>query len=224
MLTMKQPDINLDNARRTHHEYYAPALVNAWWLRLFCGCLLAAVILLGLGNLRTANQLKREKILVLAPAQDGSFDRVAYVNMADYQPTDRVVEHFAYVWAVKYYNRVRATIAQDYPESLQFFSPDMVRTLRSQAEQSQWLETFESSADPEVRIQVQKIRLEKGVITIDFQKHFYLAGREVADHVENWTSQISYTLAPIDQITTGMIPSNPIGLKITALPLETKGF
>jgi hypothetical protein len=28
----------------------------------------------------------------------------------------------------------------------------------------------------------------------------------------------------VDQITTGMIPSNPIGLKITALPLETKGF
>jgi hypothetical protein len=224
MLTQQQPDINFENARRTHHEYYAPALVNAWWLRLFCAGLIVALIVLGLGNLRTAKQLRKEKILVVAPAQDGSFDRVQYVNMADYQPTDRVVEHFAYVWAVKYYSRNRATITSDYPESLKFFSADMVTLLRNQAQQSQWLEAFQSSADPEVRVEVKKVRLEKGTITIDFEKHFTLAGREVAGRTENWTTQVSYTLSPVDEITTGMIPSNPIGLRITALPLETKGF
>jgi hypothetical protein len=224
VLTTQQPDINFENARRAHHEYYAPALVNAWWLRLFCAGLIVALIVLGLGTLRTAKQLKKEKILVVAPAQDGSFDRVQYVNMADYQPTDRVVEHFAYVWAVKYYSRSRATLATDYPESLQFFSADMVTLLKNQAQQTQWLANFETSADPEVRIEVKKVRLEKGTITIDFEKHFYLTGREVAGRTENWTSQVTYTLTPVDQITTGMIPSNPIGLKITALPLETKGF
>jgi type IV secretory pathway component VirB8 len=224
MLTQQQPDINFENARRTHHEYYAPALVNAWWLRLFCAGLVVALIVLGLGSLRLAKQLKREKILVVASAHDGSFDRVEYVNMADYQPTDRVVEHFAYVWAVKYYSRNRATIAEDYPESLKFFSSDLVALLKAQAEQSQWLVNFQSAADPEIRIQVKKVRLEKGAITIDFEKHFSLAGREVSGQTENWTTQVSYTLTPIDQITTGMIPSNPIGLKITALPLETKGF
>jgi len=224
MLTQQQPDINFENARRAHHEYYAPALVNAWWLRLFCAGLIVALILPGLGSLRTAKQLQKEKILVVAPAQDGSFDRVQYVNMADYQPTDRVVEHFAYVWAVKYYSRSRATLATDYPESLQFFSADMVTLLKNQAQQTQWLANFETSADPEVRIEVKKVRLEKGAITIDFEKHFYLAGREVAGRTENWTSQVAYTLTPVDQITTGIIPSNPIGLKIIALPLETKGF
>jgi hypothetical protein len=224
MLTTQQPDINFENARRAHHEYYAPALVNGWWLRLFCAGLIVALILLGLGTLRTAKQLKTEKILVVAPAQDGSFDRVQYVNMADYQPTDRVVEHFAYVWAVKYYSRSRATLATDYPESLQFFSADMVTLLKNQAQQTQWLANFETSADPEVRIEVKKVRLEKGTITIDFEKHFYLTGPEVAGRTENWTSQVTYTLTPVDQITTGMIPSNPIGLKITTLPLETKGF
>lgn len=224
MLTQQEPDINFKNARRTHHEYYAPALVNAWWLRLFCAGLIVALIVVGFGSLRLAKQLRKEKILVVAPAHDGSFDRVEYVNMADYQPTDRVVEHFAYVWAVKYYSRIHASIAEDYPDSLKFFSADMVTMLRNQAQQSQWVEQFQQSPDPDVRIEVKKVRLEKGTITIDFDKHFYLSGREVTGKVESWTSQITYTLTPIDQITTGMIPSNPIGLKITALPLETKGF
>jgi 5-hydroxyisourate hydrolase-like protein (transthyretin family) len=100
----------------------------------------------------------------------------------------------------------------------------MVTLLKNQAQQTQWLANFETSADPEVRIEVKKVRLEKGTITIDFEKHFYLAGREVAGRTESWTSQVAYTLTTVDQITTGMIPSNPIGLKITALPLETKGF
>jgi hypothetical protein len=224
MLIQQQPDINLENARRVHHEYYAPVLVSAWWLRLFCSALIVAVIVLGFGNLRTAKQLRKEKILVVAPARDGSFDGVQYVSMADYQPTDKVVEHFAYVWAVKYYSRIRASISEDYPESLKFFSPDMVRTLKSEADQSQWLQQFEASSDPEIRIEVKKVRLERGTITIDFDKHFYLFGHEVAGKVESWTTQISYALTPIEQITSGMIPANPIGLKITALPLETKGF
>ena len=197
---------------------------KAWWLRLFCAGLIVALILLGLGTLRTAKQLKKEKILVVAPARDGSFDRVQYVNMADYQPDEKVIEHFAYVWAVKYYSRNRATIAEDYPESLKFFSPAMVTALRSEAEQSQWLETYQQSSDPEVRIDIKKIRLEQGSITIDFDKHFYLTGREVIGKAENWTVQVPYTLTPVDQVSTGMIPSNPIGLKITARPLETKGF
>lgn len=224
MLTLQEPDINLENARRVHHEYYAPALVSAWWLRLFCCGLIVALILLGLGTLRTAKQLRKEKILVVAAGRDGSFDAVQYVTMADYQPTDKVVEHFAYVWTVKYYSRIRASIVEDYTESLQFFSPDMVRTLKSEAEQSQWLEQFQASSDPEIRIEVKKVRLEKGAITIDFDKRFYLFGHEVAGKTENWTTQVRYTLTPVEQITTGMIPSNPIGLKITAPPLETKGF
>ena len=43
MLTTQQPDINFENARRAHHEYYAPALVNAWWLRLFCAGLICGL-------------------------------------------------------------------------------------------------------------------------------------------------------------------------------------
>jgi len=228
MLTELQPDINFENARRTHHEYYASALVNAWWLRVFCAGLIATVIVLAVGNLRTAKQISKQRVIVLTEGRDGSFDRAAYVNMADYQPSDKVIQHFAYVWAVKYYSRVRATIADDWTESLKFVSTAMVTTLKTEAERSQWIQAFQQSSDPEVRIEVKKVRLENRTITIDFDKHFYLAGQEVmgrsGGYVENWTSQIPYTLTPVAEVTTGMIPVNPIGLKITTRPLETKGF
>jgi hypothetical protein len=224
MLTQQEPDINFENARRTHHEYYAPALVNAWWLRVFCAGLILAVLVLAVGSLRTAKQIAKQRVIVLSAARDGSFDQTQYVNIADYQPSDKVIEHFAYVWAVKYYSRVRATIADDWTESLKFFSTPMVSELKTEAERSQWIQAFQQSSDPEVRIEVKKVRLEKGAITIDFDKHFYLAGQEVMGKAENWTSQIPYTLTPVAEVTTGMIPVNPIGLKITTRPLETKGF
>jgi hypothetical protein len=224
MLIQELPDINLENAKRTHHEYYAPALVNAWWLRVFCTVLTLAVLVLAVGSLRTAKQVAKQRVIVLASARDGSFDRVEYVNMGDYQPGDKVIEHFAYVWAVKYYSRVRSTIADDWTNGLKFFSAPMVTQLKTDAERSQWIQAFQQSSDPEVRIDVKKVRLEKGSITIDFDKHFYLAGQEVMGRVENWTSQISYALTPVNEVTNGMIPVNPIGLKITALPMETKGF
>jgi hypothetical protein len=224
MLIQEQPDINFENAKRTHHEYYAPALVNAWWLRLFCTVLCVAVVVMAVGNLRTAKQVAKQRVIVLAAARDGSFDRTEYVNMADYQPDDKVIEHFAYVWAVKYYSRVRATIADDWTDSLKFFSTSMVTELKTETERSQWIQAFQQSSEPETRIEVKKVRLDKGMITIDFDKHFYLGGQEVMGKVENWTSQIRYTLTPVGEVTTGMIPINPLGLRIIARPLETKGF
>jgi hypothetical protein len=225
MLIEQEPDINYENARRAHHEYYAPALVNTWWLRLFCAGLLGAVLLLALGTLRTTKQLSKQKVIVLNAAPDGSFDRVQYVSMADYQPGQKVLEHFAYVWAVKYYSRVRATISDDYTESLQFFSPAMVEQLKNEAQHTQWIQNFQDHAsDPEVRVEVKKIRLEHGGMTIDLDKRLYLQGRELADKKESWTSQFAYSLIPLDHVSNSMIPVNPIGLRITSRPVETKGF
>jgi hypothetical protein len=55
-MLVEHPEVDLENARRAHHEYYAPALVNNWWLRLFCAGLVLALVLLGLGSLRTAKR------------------------------------------------------------------------------------------------------------------------------------------------------------------------
>lgn len=225
MLIDQDPDSNYENARRQHYEYYAPALVQAWWLRLFCAGLVGAVLLLGIGSLRTAKQLRKQKVIVLSAAHDGSFDRVQYVDMADYQPDRKVIEHFAYLWATKYYSRVRATIADDYTQSLEFFSPAVVQDLRTVAEQTQWIQNFRDDlSQPEVRIQVRKIRLEHGGISIDFEKHLVLNERETPGSVESWTSQVVYSLMPVEQVSNSMIPVNPIGLRITARPVETKGF
>jgi hypothetical protein len=228
-MLLEHPEVNLENARRTHHEYYAPALVNSWWLRLFASGALLALLLLGIGGLRTAKQIAKQRVVILTEARDGSFDRVQYVNMADFLPDDKVIKHFAFVWAEKYYSRVRATISTDYPESLQFFAPEIVTELRSEADQSHWVRDFQDSNEAEIRIVLRKIRLDsagekRGIITVDFERHFYLGGREVADKTENVTAQVPYELLPTREITNGMIPVNPIGLKLTSKPLETKGF
>lgn len=227
MITEQEPDINYENARRAHHEYYAPALVNHWWMRLFCAGLIVALMLNGLAAMKNAKQLKRQGVIVLTPAQDGNLDRVQYVNMENYRPDQKVIEHFVYIWAVKYYSRIRASIADDYPESLQFFAPEMVaQELHGGGmRQTEWIQTFRDDTSlPEIRVQVQKIRMEKGGIAVDFERHYWMGGREIAGKTEEWTSQFPYTVMPVAQVANGMIPINPIGLQITARPVETKGF
>lgn len=223
-MLLEHPEVNLENARRVHHEYYAPALVNNWWLRLFCAGLVLALVVQGAASMRTAKQIAKQRVIVLGEARDGSFDRVQYVAMTDLVPNEKELEHFAYVWAVKYYSRNRATIGDDFPASLQFFAPDIVKELNGVAEQTKWVQEFQDSAAAEVRIVIKKIRLDKGAVTIDFEKHFYLNGREAIDKAESWTAQVPYELLPAKEVTNGMIPINPIGLRMTALPLETKGF
>lgn len=229
MIFLDEPDTNYENARRAHHEYYAPALVRTFWLRAFCAGLIAVVLALALGTLRTSNQLRQQKVVVLQRAADGSFDRVQYVAMGDYRPDTKVIEHFAYVWATKYYTRVRSTIAEDYTDSLAFFSPGLIKELKREAEQSQWVQTFQNDLGmPESRVNVTKIRLESGVapwrMSVDFDKRFYMNGRELQGKTENWTAQIVYTIEPIDHVGNDMIPINPIGLRILARPVETKAF
>lgn len=226
---LEEPGTNYENARRAHHEYYAPALVRTFWLNLFCAGLILALLLMAAGTLRTSKQLAKQKIVVLQAAADGSFDRIQYVDMGSYRPGGKVIEHFAYVWATKYYNRVRATIAEDYTDSLSFFAPAVILDLKTAEEQTQWIQTFGTDLSlPEIRVNVTKIRLEGGTgpwrMSVDFDKHFFMNGRELPGKTENWTSQIVYAITPIEQVTNDMIPVNPIGLRILAKPVETKAF
>jgi hypothetical protein len=148
MVTEQQPDINYENAARQHYEFYAPALVGSTWWRLFAVGLAFAVILLGAGYARLYKKLDKQKVIVLKANTDGSFDRVEYVNMGKWLPSQKSIEHFAYVWAADYYNRVRATIATDYTDGLKFFSPEQRQQRKLEEEQTQWVEDFQRGSDP----------------------------------------------------------------------------
>lgn len=226
MSTSPFPDINYENAKRQQHEYFAPALRENGFLRVISLASTAGLILLGLQQAHTSKLASKKEVIVLQASQDGSLDRVQYVNMGQYRPGEKTVEHFAIQWLIANYSRIRAKLAEDQINALRFFSPELVKAHKLNADQTGWITAFlQQPGEPEVGIRVKKLRWENdSSLSLDFEKHFLLNGRELTDKMESWTTRISFTLLPDDQILNSMIETNPIGLQIVSEPRETKGL
>lgn len=230
MTTDVKPDIDLNaqNGRRRHYEPQALLLVQLQWTRLMAALGLVAVLILGGVLAHAWKRAEHQRILVLTPSEGGSLDPVRYVDADRYRPGQKTVDHFALVFVKKYYSRIRYTIAQDYPDSLEFLAPALRQIKLAEVNQTHWIQDFEDSLDPEIRIVVTKVRHQEhqegpAHVAVDFEKHFYLNGREQTDKVENWTVDLPYVLLPDSEISNDLIPVNPIGLSIGNL-IESKGF
>jgi type IV secretory pathway component VirB8 len=221
-------DLNAENGRRQHYEPYGLLLVQLQWTRLLAALALVAVLVLGTVVFRFWKRAEHQRLVVLTPAADGSLDPLRYVDADSYRPAQKTIDHFALTFVKKYYSRIRYTIAQDYPDSLEFLAPALRQAKLADANETHWIQKFVDSNDPEVRIVVTKVRHPEhrdgpAQVSVDFEKHFYVNGREEVDQAENWTVDLPYALLPDSEISNDLIPVNPIGLSIGNL-IESKGF
>jgi type IV secretory pathway component VirB8 len=93
-------------------------------------------------------------------------------------------------------------------------------------QQTRWIEAFRKSYDPEVRVNVNKVRMVSGTqntMVVDFEKHFFVNGREDSAKQENWSVELIYTLAPEAEINGDLVPVNPLGITIVEAR-ETKAY
>lgn len=216
---------NERNAARDYYENWAgPVVTNT---RLFVACMALSVVCLLLGGLLVdaSYNATHQKIVILQRSADGALDRAQYVDMGAYQPGEKEIEHFGYKYVVATYSRVRATLASDFVSHLAFLPSEQRRTELANETQTKWIEGFVRSFDPEVRINVVKVRYGGGAshrMSVDFEKRFSLAGRET-QHAENWTVEMVFGLSPDGDISGDLIPVNPLGMTITEAR-ESKGF
>ncbi len=220
----QQPKTNYDNARRRHYEYYAPAMVNANWFRLTTGGLLLAVILLALGNISTHKALAKQRVLVLQPSVNGTMDPIKFVNLADYKADPNSIKGAVMNWAIRYYARSRGRIAVDRADSLLFFDELVKRQIMHNDQESGWLQSFQNSGGAECRVKLERVLIGPDTIRVDFQKQFWLNGRESSERAEEWTSQVPYHFLTNKEVTEDMLFLDPIGLRFSQLPTETPGF
>lgn len=219
-------EVNESNATRSYYEIFAgPAVTSARMLIVVIALTITTITLAGL-LAYTVWGVSHQKIVILQKAPDGALDRAQYVDMGKYVPGEKEIEHFGYTYVVATYSRVRATLAADFFNHLAFLPRRTRRQELDLEQQNKWIEAFQKNYDAEVRVNVNKVRMVSGAqntMVVDFEKKFFINGRENGDKRENWSVELIYILAPDSEISGDLVPVNPLGITIMEAR-ETKGL
>ena len=218
------PGPTLEDAKRQYVELYGSALVLNTYLKIALLCVsLVAVGLVAL-NLRTQRRVDAFKPLVIRIDDIGRAQAVQY-DALTYKPIGQAPElkYFLIQFVTKHYGRIRATVKQQYAESLYFLDAALAEATMASDQQDQAIEQFLSGAGDEIDIEVRNVTLESletppYTASVDFDRVSYTAGTRRERRRETAVARITFALR--DQIPNAVIPVNPLGLAVTHVRVD----
>src|SRR5579871_2832279 len=151
----------LENAKRQYVELFGSALVLNTYLKIALLCVsLIAVGLLVL-NFRTQAKYEHVKPLVIRIDDIGRAQAVPYDTLT-YRPQGQAPElkYFLVQFVTKHFARRRATVKQEYAESLYFLDAGLADATIAQDQRTQTIEKFLSTAGEETDIDVKNVTLD----------------------------------------------------------------
>ena len=209
----------LEDAKRQYVELFGSALVMNTYLKIALLCVsLVAVGLLVL-NFRTQSKYANVKPLVIRIDDVGRAQAVQY-DALTYRPQGQAPElkYFLVQFVTKHFARVRATVKQQYAESLYFLDAPLADATIAQDQRDHSIDTFLTDTTDETEIHVTNVTLDdlkaapyKAVV--EFEKVDLDAATHQQRGRETDVAQITFVLR--DQIPNAVIPVNPLGLTIT---------
>jgi hypothetical protein len=164
--------------------------------------------------------------LLLHHGRSVSLERVPGLNQAgDIGLQDQVNHHYASLFGafltqfvVRHYCRLKATVREQFAQSLYLLDGRLADGLIDAAKKSQVIETFLVKGDEEVDVEVRRVALEDlrqppYKATIDFDKVHYTLDDHRERRRETFTAHVVFGLK--DQVPNALIPVDPLGLTIT---------
>src|SRR5262245_47854632 len=214
-----QPGPTLEDAKRQYVELYGSALVLNTYLKIALLCMSLVAVGLVVLNLRTQRRVETLKPLVIRIDDIGRAQAVQYDTLT-YRPVGQAPElkYFLIQFVTKHYGRIRATVKQQYAESLYFLDGNLAEATMASDQQDQAIEQFLAGAGDEIEIEVRNVTLESletppYTASVDFDRVSYGAGTRRERRRETAVARITFVLR--DQIPNAVIPVNPLGLAIT---------
>ena len=208
----------LENAKRQFVELYGSALLMNTYLKI--ALVLVSLVALGLIalNFHTASKYANVKPLVVRIDDVGRAEAVQYDATA-YHPQAPELRYFLTQFVVKYFSRIRATVQQEYPDSLLFLDPTLANATMAQDEQSRAVETFLTDpSQDEIDIVVRNVSLSeltkppyKAAVT--FEKVLFTPGTRTVHARRAYVAQVDFVMR--SQVPNEFVPVNPLGLQIT---------
>src|SRR5580765_2789569 len=165
-------------ARRRYVEQYGSTLVMNTYLQLAVVCLSAVILgLVGL-NVHTQRTFGHVKPLVIRIDDVGRAAAVSYDSLT-YTPQAPELKYFLVQFVTMHYSRIRATVRQQYAESLYFLDGRLADATIEADKKAGTIEYFLTSGSEEIEVRVKNVTLDDlrqppYRATIDFEK-VYLA-------------------------------------------------
>jgi type IV secretion system protein VirB5 len=209
----------IENAKRQYVELFGSALVMNTYLKIALLCVSLIALGLLVLNFRTLAKYQHVKPLVIRIDDIGRAQAVQYDTLT-YRPQGQAPElkYFLVQFVTKHFARMRATVKEQYAESLYFLDSPLADATIAGDQRAHTIETFLTSAADETEVHVKNVTLD------DLQSSPYKASAEFekvtvgyGTHDERsrstYVAHITFVLK--DQVSNAVIPVNPLGLTIT---------
>jgi len=213
-----------ENAKRQYVELFGSALVMNTYLKIAVLALSGVAIALVALNIQTARRASRLKPLVIRIDEVGRAQAVSY-DALTYKPVGQAPElkYFLVQFVTKHYGRMRATLKQQYAESLYFLEAGLAEATIASDQKTQAIEHFLTGTSDEVEIQVKNVTLEQinqppYRATVEFDRVYYSTGNRQEHARDTCVANITFVIR--DQVPNAAIPVNPLGLTITYVRVD----
>ena len=214
----------LEDAKRQYVELFGSALVLNTYLKIAVVCVSMVAAGLLVLNFRTLAKYEHVKPLVIRIDEVGRAQAVQYDSLT-YTPKGQAPElrYFLVQFVTKHFARRRATVKEDYAESLYFLDATLADATIAQDQRAQSIEGFLTGASDETEVQVKNVTLDdlstppyRGVV--EFDQVTYGFGTHQERGRATFVAQISFVLK--DRVPNVVIPVNPLGLTITYVRVD----
>jgi type IV secretion system protein VirB5 len=204
-------------ARRRYVAEYGSTLVMNTYLQLAVASLSAVIVALIVLNVHTQRTFRSFKPLVIRIDDVGHAAAVSYDSLA-YTPQASELKYFIVQFVTMHYGRVRATVRQQYAQSLYFLDGRLADATIEANKKSGLIERFLAGATEEVEVRVKNVTLEDlrqlpYRATVDFDQIHLSPGTRAETRRESFVAHIVFAFT--DQVDNARIPINPLGLTIT---------
>jgi type IV secretion system protein VirB5 len=216
-ITLPPPGYEYGEARRPYVERYGSALVLNTYLKIA----VLAMSLVATGALGLAFRIQRAaehvKPLVIRIDDVGRASAVSEANLA-YTPQAPELKYFLVQFVTAHYSRIRATVRQQYAESLYFLDGHLADATIEANKKAGTIERFLTSSAEEIEVHVKNVTLEDlrqppFRATVEFEQVSLASGTRTELRRQAHVAHLVFVLK--DQVENARIPINPLGLTIT---------
>ena len=216
-IKLPPPGYEFGEARRRYVEQYGSTLVQNTYLQL--GLLALAIVVVGLIvlNLHTQRTFRNFKPLVIRIDDVGRASAVNYASLT-YAPQEPELKYFLIQFVTKHYGRMRATVKEQYAESLYFLDGRLADATIEANRKAGTIERFLTSGNEEIDVRVKNVTLEDlrhlpFRATVDFDKVYLSPATRTETRRETYVANLVFVVQ--DKVDNARIPINPLGLTIT---------
>jgi type IV secretory pathway TrbF-like protein len=216
-MTLPPAGYEYGEARRRYVEQYGSALVMNTYLKLALLCMSLVAVGLTVLNVHTQRTFQNVKPLVIRIDDVGRATAINYASLT-YTPQAPELKYFLIQFVTKHYSRMRATVRQQYAESLYFMDGRLADATIEANKKSGTIERFLTGSNEEIDVRVKNVTLEDlrqppYRATVDFdQIHLSSATRSEVRR-DTYVAHVVFVVD--DHVDNARIPINPLGLTIT---------